>query len=190
MTIDTNYEFKVEASPIKLLRAALIGAVFSAICVAAAIGWFDNVQPGSFREFVSYIGAVFFPVLTVGALWRAFTTRGPVLILSREGIQDLRLAAELIPWNAVQDIAVREARGNRSIMLSIDQAVETRLTFNPIIRWTRKADRAFGMNGLSIGAGDLKIGFDELLAATLAFARAGQSHDAVPRTFSALQAIR
>ena len=190
MTIDTNCEFKVEISPIKLLRAALIGAVFSAICVAAAIGWFDNVPPGSFREFVSYIGAVFFPALTVRALWRALTTREPVLILSREGLRDRRLAAELIPWHAVQDIAVREARRNRSIMLSIDPAVEAKLTFNPIIRWTRKADRAFGMNGLSIGAADLKIGFDELLATTLAFAHSGQSHDAGPRTFSALQAIR
>jgi hypothetical protein len=190
MTINTNGEFKVEASPIKLLRAALIGAVFSAICIAAALGWFDNVQPGSFREFVSYIGAVFFPVLAVGALWRALATRGPVLILSREGIQDLRLAAELIPWNAIQDIAVREVRGHRSIMLSIDPAVEAKLTFNPIIRWTRKADRAFGMSGLSIGAADLKIGFDDLLATTLAFARAGRSNDAAPRTFSALQSIR
>ncbi|XUM20758.1 STM3941 family protein [Bradyrhizobium oligotrophicum S58] len=190
MTIDTSREIQIEASPMKLLRATLIGTVFSAICVAMALGWFDNVQPGSFSEFVSYIGAVLFPVLAVGALWRALTTRGPVLILSREGLRDRRLAAELIPWNAVQDIAVREARGNRSIMLSIDPAVEDKLTFNPILRWTRKADRAFGMNGLSIGAADLKIGFDELLATTLAFARAGQSHDAAPRTFSALRATR
>ncbi|WP_139020645.1 STM3941 family protein [Bradyrhizobium sp. ORS 285] len=190
MTIDTNGEFKVEASPLKLLRAALIGAVVSAICIGVALGWFDNVQPGSFREFVCYVGAVFFPLLTLRALWRAFATPGPVLILSREGIQDLRLAAELIPWDAIQDIAVRGAGRSRSIMLSIDPAVETKLTFNTILRWTRTADRAFGMNGLSVRAGDLKIGFDELLAATLAFARAGQSHDAASRRFSAFQAIR
>src|SRR6266849_9357311 len=58
------------------------------------------VRPGSFREFIAYIGFAFFGLLTGISFWRFVTTKGPVVTLSRSGITDVRIANEEIPWSA------------------------------------------------------------------------------------------
>jgi hypothetical protein len=133
------------------------------------------VPPGSLVEFAGYAGTVFFGASTVLAVWRTFTTHGPVVTITQEGIRDVRVAAEFIPWGAVSDLKVWESNGQRTMVLAVDPAVEDRLGLTRIARWTRRANRALGADGLCVTAQGLKIGFDELLATSLAYARAWQS---------------
>ena len=190
MMIDTNRPIEIEASPLKQFAFVVLGVVMTAASTAMAVRAFPDVQPGSFAEFCGYVGIVLFGACTVLLLWRAVTTSGPVVTITRDGIQDIRVAAEFIPWSAVRDIAVWKQRRQRFMVLVVDPAVEARLDLTRIARWTRNANRGLGADGLCVGANELKIGFDELLATSLAFARAWQSRAAAPRTDAAADGQR
>jgi hypothetical protein len=180
MMIDTSYAVEIEASPVKLLGIAAGGSALTALSAALAFHAF-GIQPGSFAEFAGYVGTLFFGVCTFVALQRVFTTNGPVVTITREGIRDSRVAAELIQWSAVRDITTWKHRDAQFIVLAVDPAVESALHLTRVARWSRSANRALGADGLCLGADDLKIGFDELLATTVAFARASQSREAAAK---------
>ena len=172
MMIDTRRTVEIEASPVRLLGLAALGIIMTAASAMAALRLVPNVPPGSFVEFAGYVGTVFFAACTALAVWRLFTSHGPVVTIAPEGIRDVRVAAELVPWNAVHDIKVWESNGQRTMVLAVDPAVEAGLTLTRMARWTRGANRALGADGLCVIAHGLKIGFDELLATSLAYARA------------------
>lgn len=129
-------------------------------------------QPGRVHR---YVGIPLFGACTLLALWRAFTAHGPVVTIAPQGIWDRRVAAEIIPWSAVKDIAVWKHRRQRYMVLMVDPAVEAGLHLTRMARWSRNANRALGADGLCVGSNDLKIGFDRLLSTSLAFARASPS---------------
>lgn len=184
MTIDAGGAVEIEASRIKLLGIAVLGFVMTALSTAMALRLFPKVQPGSFAEFCGYVGVLFFTACTLLAGWRAVTTHGPVVTITRDGIRDSRLATELIPWNVVKDIRVWEHRRQRFMVLVIDPAIEAGLGLTRLARWSRDANRALGVDGLCVGSNDLKVGFDELLATSLAFARAWHLRAGVTRTYA------
>jgi hypothetical protein len=170
MTIDTHRAVEIEASSIRMLGLAALGLLMTALSAVLAL---PNVAPGS--EFIGYVGAVLFGALTVLILWRTLTTHGPVVTITREGIRDSRIAAELIPWSAINDISTWQYQRQRAMVLAVDPAVERGLHLTRIARWTRGANRAFGIDGLCVTAQGLKIGYDELFAASLAYAQASRS---------------
>jgi hypothetical protein len=130
---------------------------------------------GSFAEFVFFAVAMFFGGGIALLLWRLFTTRS-VVTITPEGIRDVRVAAELIPWSAIDHIAIWD---KQVMLLTVDPAVEAGLTLTRLTRWTRASNRAVGVElGFAVTAMGLKIGFDELLATTQAYARAWQSRAA------------
>jgi hypothetical protein len=175
MTIDTSRAVEIEASRAKLLGLAVIGVVMTALSMAIALHAFPKVQPGSLAEFTGYVGIPLFGACTLLALWRAFTAHGPVVTIAPQGIWDRRVAAEIIPWSAVKDIAVWKHRRQRYMVLMVDPAVEAGLHLTRMARWSRNANRALGADGLCVGSNDLKIGFEGLLSTSLAFARASPS---------------
>jgi hypothetical protein len=174
MTFDTSRTIEIEASPIRMLGLGALGLLMTALSAAIMLNAFP-VPPGSLAEFGGYAGTVFFGACTVLALWRTFTTHGPVVTITREGIRDVRVAAEVIPWGAVNDIKVWESNGQRVMVLAVDPAIEGWLNLTRIARWSRGANRALGADGLCVTAQGLKIGFDELLATSFAYARAWHS---------------
>jgi hypothetical protein len=175
MTIDTSRAVEIEASPMKLLGLAAIGVALTALSAAAALRVFPKIQPGSFAEFFGYVGVLFFGACALVAVWKALTSHGPVVTITQEGIRDRRIASDLIPWSAVNDISTWQHRRQRFMVLAVDPAVEAGLDLTRMARWTRNANRGLGADGFCLGTNDLKIGFDELLATTIAFANAAQS---------------
>jgi hypothetical protein len=175
MTIDTRRAVEIESSPVKMLGLAALGFLATAVSAAITLRALPGIAPGSFAEFCGRVGTVFFAACTLLVLWRSFTMRGPVVTITREGIRDRRVAAELIPWSAVNDIGVWKYRGQRVMVLAVDPTVEAGLNLTRIARWTRDANRGLGADGLCVTAQGLKIGFDELLETSLAYDRAGQS---------------
>jgi hypothetical protein len=182
MTIDTRGAAEIEPSLVRMLSLAALGLILTAVLAAVALHVVLDVAPGSRLEFFGRAGTVFCAACTVLILWRAFAMRGPVVTITREGIRDRRVAAELIPWSAVNGIKVWEHRGQRTMVLAVDPTVEAGLSLTRTVRWTRDANRALGADGLCVTALGLKIGFDELLETSVAHARAWQSGAAAAPT--------
>jgi hypothetical protein len=173
MMTDTHAVVEIEASPIRLLGLAGLGLLMTALSALVVFPVFPDVPPDT--QMVGYLGVVFFGGCTVLLLYRAVTARGPVITLTREGIRDTRVAAELIPWSAIHNISTWQYRHARVMVLAVDPAIEAGLLLTRVARWTRAANRTLGADGLCVSAQGLKIGFDELLATSMAYAQASRS---------------
>lgn len=173
-TIDTSRTIEIAGSPVRLFALALGGVVMTAGGAAMAFRWLPGIAPGSFNQFIGYAALLFFGLCTVLLFWRALSARGPVVVITPEGIRDARVARELIPWRAIQRIGTWEQRGQKVMVLAIDPAVEAGLGLSRIARWSRGANRALGADGLCVAAQGLKMKFDTLLALSMAYAAAAE----------------
>ena len=166
---NTAERIEIHASPWKHIVLVVLGIGMTATSAAVAVPLLPNVPPGSFGQFIGYIGTVFFGVCTVLIVWRAFSQHGPVVTIAPEGLRDIRIAAEFIPWNAIRSISVWSMNGQKSIILSVDPSVEEGLTLTRVVRWTRKANAALGADGLAMTAQGLKLGHSDLLDTILRY---------------------
>jgi hypothetical protein len=92
-----------------------------------------------------------------------------------EGLIDRRVAADLIPWRAIQAIDVWEYPSQKAIVLKLDPAVEKSLNLRPMTKWSRGPNRALGADGLCIASMGLSVGHDQLLHEIRARVSAAQS---------------
>lgn len=173
--IDTSRPLEIRGSPLKNFGLGLLGIVMTSLCGAIAFGQFANVAPGSFREFISFAGLIFFGLCTILIFWRAFALTGPIVTLAPEGIRDIRLAAELIPWTAVRGISTWTSHGQKMMVLSVAPGTQERLTLTRIARWARSANTVLPADGLCIAAQGLAMDYDRLLERTIAYAKAGHA---------------
>lgn len=171
--MDTSRTIEIAGSPVKLLLLVAGGIVMTAGAAALAFGWIPDL--GFDAHLIGWIGVVFFALCTLVAFPRLFTQRGPVVTIAPDGIRDTRVAAELIPWRAVQRMATWEYRGQKVVVLGVDPAVEARLTLTRLARWTRGANRALGADGLCVGATGVKIDFDTLLNTSVGYWQASRA---------------
>lgn len=167
--MDTVRQIEIFASPWKHIGLGLLGIGMTALAAVIAIPLLPNFEPGSFDQFIGYIGTLFFGACTALIFWRAFSSQGPVVTIAPEGIRDTRVAAEIIPWTAIDGISVWGMQGQKFVILSVDPAVEQRLTLTRTVRWSRGANAALGADGLSIAAQGLKTSHRELLDTILAY---------------------
>jgi hypothetical protein len=99
-----------------------------------------------------------FGLATARLVWGLFAAGEPVVFVSRYGIRDLRVAAEFILWDSVLNVSACQCGRQRFVVLTITAALENRL-FAGVLA----ANRAFGLDGIAIGAGGLAADFDGLL---------------------------
>jgi hypothetical protein len=171
MTTDTSRTIEIEGSPAKLLLLGALGVLMTALAAVIAFDIVPDVDPVT-RILGGWLGFVFFGLCTVMILWRALTTRGAVVTIAPHGIRDIRVAAEFIPWTAVQGISTWEYQRQRVLVVRIDPEVEKRLTLTRIARWSRAPNRALGADGLAITASGLKIDYPTLLQTSLDYSGA------------------
>jgi hypothetical protein len=134
-----------------------------------------NDSPGDWLFFVvGIVGALFFGLCTAVMLWRYMMT-GPVVTLAREGLRDVRVAREFIPWEAIERVSTYAIGGQQFVIVAVAPEVEARLTLTAIARWTRKANRSIGADGLAIGPQGLTIDCATLQAAIEARVLAARS---------------
>jgi hypothetical protein len=169
MPIDTSRTIEIKASPAQMAGALLI-IVAGAGMTFAVIPFLDADEWLHFR-------GLFLVIILIGfcaAVWAgaAFPWRGPVLTLAPQGIRDTRVAAEFIPWRAIQGITTWENEGQQAMVLAVDPAVERALTLTRLARWSRGPNRTRGADGLCINPIGLKIGYETLLDTSLAYLQA------------------
>ena len=171
--IDTNERLDIDASPWKLLGFGLLGIGMTALGAALAFGFLPGGPPaGSFGQFIGYAAFLFFGLCTAILLWRAFTSRGPVVTITPDGIRDSRVAADFIPWTAVLHISTWTHSGQKVMVLAVDPDVERKLALTRIAKMTRGANRSFSIDGLCVTAQGLKMSYDDLLRTSMAYATA------------------
>ena len=172
MPIDTSKPMEIHGSPLKMAGLAVLGAILTAACVAVVAGYGPKIDTSDWHYWALVAGVPFFSFCTVMLIWRVLTSRGPVVVLTPDGILDTRVAAMPIPWRAVQGISTWSNRGQKVMVIAVDADVEKTLPLTRIARWSRQANKTLGADGLCITAQGLKTNYASLLEAATAYARA------------------
>lgn len=159
---DTTGTITFVASPTRLLTLLAFSAMSTVIAAALAFRLFPNMPSEPAAVSAGYSGLAFFSFCAAVALWRLFAQRGAIVTISPEGLRDIRVAAEPIPWRAIKAISTWRMQGQMVLVVKIDPAAEARLTLTRMTRWTRNAHRSLGADGLVVSAYGLKVGYATL----------------------------
>jgi hypothetical protein len=160
---DVSSTVEIKGSPAKLIGLLFGGILMTALCGMIVIGYIPVIA-GSLRQFLSWVGLVFFAACTFLIASRLLRASSTVVTLSPEGILDTRVAERPIPWNAIQDVGVWTMQGQKVIVLPVPPETESALGLTRIARWSRQANKKLGADGLCVMASGLKISHDALLA--------------------------
>jgi hypothetical protein len=162
---------EIKGSRMKLIGLLAIGMLMTALSAALAFRWFP-VAPSSVAW--GWVGLAFFGLCTALCVWRLLTAGRTVVTITPHGIKDVRLAADAVPWRAIQGISTVVVKGQKFIVLAVEPSIEKQLALTLIAKWSRGPNRRLGVDGLCVSAIGLKINHDTLLRACLAPWRAAQ----------------
>ena len=169
MAIDVTGTTEIRASPVKMALLGLAGIAMTAVSALTAFRVLDGIEAGSMIELVGYVGVGFFGLCTVLIFWRAATLRGTVVTLTPQGISDIRVAPETIPWRAIRSISTWRSNGQKIMVLDVDPQTEAGLSLSRIARWSRGANRKLGADGLCVIAQGISANYDDLFEAATSY---------------------
>lgn len=137
---------------------------------------FDGSAPGDLSRFMGWVGLVFFGILS--ALWvRQISRLGqPAITLSREGLHDVRLSQQPVPWQAIEDMHIWEQHRQKVLVLQVEPAVESEIGLTRAARLSRGLNPKYGADGLCVPLNGLKMNADKLaseIGARVLAARSG-----------------
>lgn len=168
-------QINLMGSPWRMLGLFLGSLAFVAVCL-----WIVTTHPeagrrgagpGSFSEFVAYIGIAFFGFTALVSGRRLFRT-GPVVSVGPRGLYDRRLSTDWIPWDAIQAIVDSGMMDHRWAIVLFDPAREASLPIRKTAKVMARVNQAFGFVGYHISATELRGGFPALSEAL----RAARKH--------------
>jgi hypothetical protein len=171
--VDTRQTVEISGSPTKQLMLALGGLGF----VAAGYFMMQAVEDtpkysAAMIRILGYVTVGFFGFCTLVLLWRVLTQRGPVITLSPQGLCDVRVSSDVVPWPAIEAIKTWEHSGQRVMVVGLKPGEEAKLKLTVIAKMSRRANTSLGADGLAITAQGTQTTHDDLMAATIAFAEA------------------
>ena len=169
--IDTSATIEVHQSPWKLVGLTLAFVALIATCAFVVFGPPSQKQTG-FATLMGWFGLAFFGFGGIKLLWRVVTVRGPTLVISPQGLHDVRVSARPIPWTAVRDLRTWGYKGQKILVVDIDPEVEKGIGVTRTAAWTRAPNRKLGADGLCVTSQDLKITYARLFDLACAYARA------------------
>jgi hypothetical protein len=172
--IDTTRTIEIENSPLKMVLLALVGILFVVLGIAFVQGWIDGPAPDAVVRLVGWASIVFFGFCTIVIVWRLFTQRGPVVTITPQGIRDIRIVGDFIPWKAVRSISTWSFQRQKCMVLAVEPAVEHKLPLTRMARMTRDMNRELGADGLCVAGAGLKMDYDTLLATSTAYWQAAR----------------
>lgn len=158
--ITQTYAFQQARWKSVVMAIACLGFIIASILMIAGI--IDGRRFGLDAATAGWIGLAVFGLFLMPILWRLLAMRGPALTVSPQGLRDIRVAANVIPWAAIERIGVWEMQRQKFLVIGVAPADETKLGLTRIARWTRSANRSLGADGLCIGAQGLPLSFDDL----------------------------
>jgi hypothetical protein len=133
------------------------GIVLTAGCAAMAFHLFPDMQVDAFYTAVGYFGVVFFGFAILKIGWLFLTARGPVLFIDRNGIRDLRVSPDVIPWDAIDQILIGAVRKQSFVTLKVTPAMEKQLVASTGKKLMAAANHALGVDGVVINPSGLQV---------------------------------
>jgi hypothetical protein len=169
---------EISRSPWRTVGLMAAGLLLTALSASVAFHLLPDRRAGLYEQFISYVLVALFAQWTFIIAWRSLTVGGAVVTVTPEGIRDTRVAAELIPWTAIERISTWQHRGPKVLVLAVDPEVERGLSLTRMACWSRKVNRALGADGLCIEVRGLSIGYDKLLQTCMAYAQNARPSEA------------
>ena len=176
--VDTSSTVEIEQDPVVMFGMVLGSAAFVACGV-----WMVNDADQSVKTLIfGWAGIVFFGLCLVVIAAQGLRQRGPVLVVSPQGVTDRRARnARLLPWSDVSSVGEWRVRGQRMVVLGLRPAAWERLAGKkPVVTFLRKANAALGADGLLISASGLKASYSDIRNLITAFAKAHANLDPTP----------
>jgi hypothetical protein len=163
MSLEIDAEFGYCRS--RLLPWVGLGAAMTLLSAVFAFGWLSSDRIDGGHRVIGDAGLTLFGLVTAISIFRTlFPARGPVVLVSRYGIRDFRIANEFILWDSVTDVSACEYRGRKFVVLRIAPALEQRLFCARAAKTVLAANRAAGLDGIVIRPDGLDTDFAALLA--------------------------
>lgn len=116
-------------------------------------------------------GLVFFGFVLL-VIVRRLLSPGGIVTLAPEGLRDVRIAPDFIPWSAVEGISAWGSGATAVMVLHVRPETEKALRLTRMARWTRSMNAGLGADGLCVALAGLDTDDENLLARTEAYWRA------------------
>ncbi|WP_283814380.1 STM3941 family protein [Bradyrhizobium japonicum] len=162
-TIEIGY------SPLRLVGLIGAGVLMTVASASLAFQWIaigGSGPAGTLRGAVGvvagYVGLAFFGLGTVAAVWLWRRVEGPIVVISRDGIRDRRIAEEVIPWKLVEDISHQNRE--RFLLLRLSRAADyIRFHIGPKRHPIQLTNRTLGVDKVQIGTAGFNVTTEMLL---------------------------
>ena len=151
------------------MALVVLGVFMTGISLAIALGLFGELRAGDFMIYIAWFGVAFFGLALFGAIRSMMTMNGVVVTLSPQGIRDIRISKEPIPWADIRDITTWSYRTQKLMVLKVDADTRKRLGFGAMARWGNRMSRMLGADGMCITAQGLKIRYRDLFDTSMAY---------------------
>ncbi len=172
MAADTTRTITFSNSPAKMVGLIALGVLMTALSAAVAFRWIGDPHPVFIS--IAYFGVVLFGLCIVVFAWRLISMRGPVVTVTPQGIRDIRLSPDLIPWSAVREVKTWQFGMQKTVVLAVDPAVESKLNLAPAMRWSRGANARLGADGLCVAGQGLATDYETLFRTCADYAAAAR----------------
>ncbi len=164
----SELEIGHSASPLGPLIA--VGFVLTLLSASLAFGWWGGTEESHVTAGVA--GVVLFGLATSCLIWMLPAQRGPIVIVGRYGIRDLRIGNEFLVWDSIAEVSGLECRGRRVVVLRLTPAMQRQLS-------CIKTARFASVDHVVISPQGLATDFDTLLRTCRTFHAASDAHAAL-----------
>ena len=125
------------------------------------VSWYCTRQPGLKAQVAGWLGLVVFSFFSVYGLFQLFA-KGPVIVLSEEGIYDRRFGMGVLPWNQISAIWEKSMRGHRFLCIEVhDEKILKKMSF--IGTFSSVANELLGYGKLTLNFVPLDGDIDDAL---------------------------
>jgi hypothetical protein len=166
--IEIGYSWK------RLLVLLAAAVILTAGCAAMAFHLFPDMRVDAFYTAVGYFGVLFFGFGILKMGWLLLTARGPVLFIDRNGIRDLRVSPNVIPWDAVEQIETGEVKKQAFVTLRVTPALEKQLVASGGKKLMAVANHALGVDGIVLNPSGLQVDAETLFEVCNAYRAANK----------------
>jgi hypothetical protein len=142
---------------------------FACAGLSAWVAYMGLAPQGSFKEAVIWAAIPLFALSGV-MNFRQMRDQREILRIAPDGITDLRIAPQSIPWDAIRNISIRKVKGQGFIVLHVEPEAEVRVSLSGVGRWSRSANAALGLDGLVLTPAGLDGSCDEVMSALRRYA--------------------
>jgi hypothetical protein len=163
MIPESHDDLEIGYSRFRLLPLIVLAAAMTLLSASIALELLPYHGTGDHHLVAGYAGIAFFGLATLKFARATFAAKGLVVLVSRYGIRDLRVADEFILWDSVMNVSACESRKQKFVVLALSPALEKRLFATRSGQAMLEANRALGVDGIAISGNGLATEFDALL---------------------------